>query len=168
MDYIWTPWRYQYMKQAESNNLPECIFCDAINRKDDHETLVAYRGKKVFIILNRYPYTSGHVMIVPYAHVGDLGSADPEALSEMMHLAQRVEGAFRANYKPDGMNVGMNIGRAGGAGVVGPYPSSRPAPLVRRFQFHDSRRRNPRLTRRPQHTYTRLREYLNVGSGEAK
>ena len=68
------------MKQAESGKLPECIFCDAVNRKDDPETLVAYRGKKVFVILNRYPYTSGHVMIVPYAHVGDLGSADPEAL----------------------------------------------------------------------------------------
>ena len=60
------------------------------------QTLVVYRGKKVFIILNRYPYTSGHVMIVPYAHVGDLASADPEALAEMMQLAQRVESAFRA------------------------------------------------------------------------
>ena len=58
-------------------------------------------------------------MIVTYAHVGDLGSTDPEALCEMMHLAQRIEAAFRANYKPDGMNVGMNLGRAGGAGVVG-------------------------------------------------
>ena len=151
MDYIWTPWRYQYMKQAESNKLPECIFCDAANRKDDHETLVAYRGKKVFIILNRYPYTSGHVMIVPYAHVGDLASADPEALAEMMHLAQRVEGAFRANYKPDGMNVGMNIGRAGGAGVVGHIHLHVLPALVRRFQFHDRRRRNARASRRPQH-----------------
>jgi ATP adenylyltransferase len=119
MDYLWTPWRYQYMKEVESGKQPECIFCDAAARKDDAETLVAYRGAKVFVILNRFPYTSGHVMIVPYAHVGDLASCDPEALAEMMKLAQRVEIVFRANYKPDGMNLGMNLGRAGGAGVVG-------------------------------------------------
>jgi ATP adenylyltransferase len=119
MDYLWTPWRYQYMKEVESGKQPECIFCDAAARKDDAETLVAYRGAKVFVILNRFPYTSGHIMIVPYAHVGDLASCDPESLAEMMKLAQRVEIAFRANYKPDGMNLGMNLGRAGGAGVVG-------------------------------------------------
>ena len=119
MDYIWTPWRYQYMKQVESGKQPECIFCDAASRTDDSETLVAYRGAKTFVILNRFPYTSGHVMIVPYAHVGELGACEPEALTEMMKLAQRVEGAFRSNYKPDGLNLGMNLGRAGGAGVVG-------------------------------------------------
>jgi len=119
MDYLWTPWRYQYMKQAASGVQPDCIFCDAAARKDDAETLVVYRGAKAFIILNRYPYTSGHVMIVPYAHVADLGSCDPEALSEMMKLAQRVESAFHTNYKPDGMNLGMNLGRAAGAGVAG-------------------------------------------------
>jgi ATP adenylyltransferase len=119
MDYIWTPWRYQYMKQAQSGKQPECIFCDAAARKDDAETLVIYRGAKVFVILNRFPYTSGHVMIVPYAHVADLASCEPEALSEMMQLAQRVEIAFRSSYKPDGMNLGMNLARAGGAGVVG-------------------------------------------------
>ena len=91
MDYVWTPWRYQYLKQAESGEQPECFFCDAVQRTDDEKTLVVYRGKRVFIILNRFPYTSGHVMIVPYAHVGDLSSADPEALAEMMQLAPRVE-----------------------------------------------------------------------------
>ncbi len=169
MDYIWTPWRYQYMKQAEANKLPECIFCDAANRKDDHETLVAYRGEKVFIILNRYPYTSGHVMIVPYTHVGDLTSADPEALSEMMHLAQRVEGAFRANYKPDGMNVGMNIARAGGAGVVGHIHLH----VLPRW-FGDSNfmtvvGETRVLPEDLNTTYTRLREYFALaGTGEPR
>ena len=119
MDHLWTPWRYQYMKEAASGVQPDCIFCDAVARKDDAETLLVYRGAQAFIILNRYPYTSGHVMIVPYAHVADLGSCDPAALSEMMQLAQRVETAFRTNYKPDGMNLGMNLGRAAGAGVAG-------------------------------------------------
>jgi ATP adenylyltransferase len=119
MDYIWTPWRYQYMAQAAAGKQPECIFCDAAKRKDDAETLLVHRGEKAFVILNRYPYTSGHVMIVPYAHVAELKLCEPAALSEMMQLAQRVEKAFQTNYKPDGMNLGMNLGRAAGAGVVG-------------------------------------------------
>jgi ATP adenylyltransferase len=119
MDYIWTPWRYQYMKDVTSGRQPECIFCDALARKNDAETLIVHRGAKAFVILNRFPYTSGHVMIVPYAHVADLHLCGAEALSEMMQLAQRVEKALLENYKPDGMNLGMNLGRAAGAGVVG-------------------------------------------------
>ena len=65
MDYIWTPWRYQYMKDAASGNQPGCIFCDAVARNNDAETLIVHRGVKSFVILNRFPYTSGHVMIVP-------------------------------------------------------------------------------------------------------
>ena len=119
MDYIWTPWRYQYMKDVESGKQPDCIFCDAVARSDDSKTLIVYRGAKTFIILNRYPYTSGHVMVVPYAHVAELSACEPDALKEMMELAQRVESAFRGNYRPDGMNLGMNLGRAAGAGVLG-------------------------------------------------
>lgn len=119
MDYLWTPWRYQYMKEAASGTQPECIFCDAVARKDDSQTLIVLRAAKTFIILNRYPYTSGHVMIVPYAHVPELGACAPDALAEMMQLAQRVEAACRQVYKPDGMNLGMNLGRAAGAGVAG-------------------------------------------------
>jgi ATP adenylyltransferase len=119
MDYLWTPWRYQYMSQVSSGKQLECIFCDAAVRKDDAETLIVHRGAKTFVILNRYPYTSGHVMIVPYAHIAELHLCDAEALREMMQLAQRVEVALRAEYKPDGMNLGMNLGRAAGAGVAG-------------------------------------------------
>jgi len=119
MDYLWTPWRYQYMAQVTDGKQPECIFCDAVARNNDDETLIAYRGAKTFVILNRYPYTTGHVMIVPYAHVAELNLCDPEALGEMTQLAQRIEKAFRADYKPDGMNLGMNLGRAAGAGVAG-------------------------------------------------
>jgi ATP adenylyltransferase len=119
MDYIWSPWRYKYMQQVTSGKQPECFFCDAIAGKDDAETLVVHRGEKSFIILNRFPYTSGHVMIVPYAHVAELNLCDAGTLGEMMQLAQRMETALHANYKPDGMNLGMNLGRAAGAGVVG-------------------------------------------------
>ena len=119
MDYIWTPWRYQYMAQVNSGKQPECIFCDAVARNNDAKTLIVHRGAKTFVILNRYPYTSGHVMIVPYAHVAELQLCEAAALTEMMQLAQRVEAAFRNVYKPDGMNFGMNLGRAAGAGVAG-------------------------------------------------
>ena len=120
MDYIWTPWRYQYMREVTTGKQqPECIFCDALARKNDAETLIVHRGEKAFAILNRFPYTSGHVMIVPYAHVAELHLCDPDALGEMMRLAQRVEKILRENYKPDGMNLGMNLGRAAGAGVPG-------------------------------------------------
>jgi ATP adenylyltransferase len=119
MDYIWTPWRYQYMAQVNSGEQPECIFCDAVARNNDAKTLIVHRGEKTFVILNRYPYTSGHVMIVPYAHVAELQLCEAAALTEMMQLAQRVEAAFRNVYKPDGMNFGMNLGRAAGAGVAG-------------------------------------------------
>ena len=118
MDYLWTPWRYRYMAEAAGQQTG-CIFCSALEKKDDAETLIVFRGKKNFILLNRYPYTSGHVMIVPYAHIPDLKDCDAETLAEMMLLAQRAEGALAAAYKPDGFNLGMNLGRAAGAGVIG-------------------------------------------------
>jgi ATP adenylyltransferase len=119
MDYLWTPWRFQYMEQVTSGKQPECIFCDAVAENRDEETLIVYRGKDAFVILNRFPYTSGHVMMVPYDHVAQLGLCKPEALNEMMELARRVEAAFQEDYRPDGMNLGMNLGRAAGAGVTG-------------------------------------------------
>jgi ATP adenylyltransferase len=119
MDYLWTPWRYRYMEQVTAGKQPDCIFCEAAALHKDDETLIVYRGEKVFIILNRFPYTSGHVMIVPYSHVAELNLCDAATLNEMMSLAQRMEKVFQQNYKPDGMNLGMNLGRAAGAGIAG-------------------------------------------------
>jgi len=119
MDYLWTPWRFQYLAETSQGEPSDCIFCDAVRRNCDGETLIAYRGKKAFLILNRFPYTSGHVMIVPYAHVAELNLCEPGALQEIMELAQKLEGIYRLEYKPDGMNLGMNLGRAAGAGVAG-------------------------------------------------
>jgi ATP adenylyltransferase len=117
MDYLWTPWRYRYIASVKDQD--RCVFCEAAGAKDDDATLIVQRGEKNFIILNRYPYTSGHVMIVPYAHVADLRSADAETLAEMMRLAQRVQTALLNTYRPEGFNLGMNLGRAAGAGIVG-------------------------------------------------
>jgi ATP adenylyltransferase len=119
MDYLWTPWRYQYLEQATQDKQPDCIFCDALARNRDEETLIVHRGKKSFVILNRFPYTSGHVMVVPYAHVAELHLCEPAALQEMMELAQKLETVYHNAYQPDGMNLGMNLGKAAGAGVAG-------------------------------------------------
>jgi ATP adenylyltransferase len=119
MDFLWTPWRYQYIAQTIAGKQPECIFCDAAARTDDAVTLIVHRGASNFIILNLYPYTSGHVMIVPYAHVAELSLCNAATLSEMMQLSQKVENTLHSLYKPDGMNLGMNLGRAAGAGVTG-------------------------------------------------
>jgi ATP adenylyltransferase len=118
MDYVWSPWRYAYITEASKSPGSDCIFCDALKQRDE-VSLVVHRGKKVFTILNRYPYTPGHVMIVPYAHVAELSACDAATLTEMMQAATRVEKAFGADYKPDGVNLGMNLGKAAGAGVAG-------------------------------------------------
>lgn len=119
MDYIWTPWRYQYITNAIANEKQDCIFCEAAKGQDDSTTLVVHRGVSSFAILNRFPYTSGHLMIVPYKHAAEISGLDAATLTEMMLLAQHVEVAFKSLYKPDGMNFGMNLGRAAGAGIAG-------------------------------------------------
>jgi len=117
MDYLWTPWRYRYITNASKDD--RCIFCDALAMKDDVSSLILHRGSKNFIMLNRFPYTTGHVMIVPFAHVAELSGCDAATLAEMMQLAQRVQIALAANYQPEGYNLGMNLGRCAGAGVIG-------------------------------------------------
>ena len=116
MDYLWSPLRYRYV--ADESKDERCIFCDALAANDDQKFQIIFRGKKNFIILNRFPYTSGHVMVVPYAHVGELSAADSETAAEMMILAQRVQIALQKTYRPHGYNLGMNLGRAAGAGVT--------------------------------------------------
>jgi len=117
MDRLWSPWRYRYVSQVAQDDT--CIFCEALKAANDRETLILYRGQHNFIILNRYPYTTGHVMIAPYEHIPDLAGARQEVLSEMMALCQRVEKALAEVYKPEGYNLGMNLGRCAGAGVLG-------------------------------------------------
>jgi ATP adenylyltransferase len=116
MDYLWTPWRYQYVTKA-AGKTSECVFC-AARTADDKEALIVYRGQHTFIILNRFPYTSGHIMVVPYEHVGTLEDVADDALTEMIRLAQTAEKHLRAIYHPDGLNLGMNIGHSAGAGIA--------------------------------------------------
>ena len=117
MDYLWTPWRYAYITSAD--RAPGCIFCDKIAENDDRKNYIVYRGEHCFIILNAYPYTSGHVMVVPYAHLDQLVKLPAVAAHEMMDLSQKMEGLLREIYNAEGVNLGMNIGKCAGAGVAG-------------------------------------------------
>ena len=117
MDYLWTPWRYAYVSTAEKAS--GCVFCDAAKSTDDAKVRIVHRGAQCFVILNTYPYTPGHVMIVPYSHLDELQKLPPETATEMMSLSQRMETVLRELYRPDGINLGMNIGKAAGAGIAG-------------------------------------------------
>jgi len=116
MDHLWTPWRYAYVSGAD--RATSCIFCDA-PKQSDQEARIVLRATHCYVILNTYPYTNGHVMVVPYAHLDELQKLPPDASHEMMSLSQRMEGVLRSLYHPDGINLGMNIGKAAGAGVAG-------------------------------------------------
>lgn len=115
MEHLWTPWRSTYMQQKKDKS--RCLFCEAAAKSADEETLIVYRGEHAFVILNRYPYTSGHVMVAPYAHVARLSQVDEKTAAEMMQLARRAESVLERAYRPDGLNLGMNLGEAAGAGV---------------------------------------------------
>jgi ATP adenylyltransferase len=117
MDYLWTPWRYAYVSTADK--ISDCIFCDLLAAGDDAKSRIVHRARHCFIVLNTYPYNPGHVMVVPYAHLDQLQKLPPEAAHEMMDLVQRMETVLRRLYTPDGVNLGMNIGRSAGAGVAG-------------------------------------------------
>jgi ATP adenylyltransferase len=117
MDYLWTPWRYQYITaQGEPG---ECVFCVAARSTDDRAHLVVHRGTSNFVILNRYPYTSGHVMVVPYLHLANLEELPGETFDELMSLSREAVRRLRQVYRPEGLNLGMNLGKSAGAGIAG-------------------------------------------------
>jgi ATP adenylyltransferase len=121
MDYLFSPWRYAYITSDEPP-AGACIFCDKPKEAEaasDARNYIVHRGKECFIILNAFPYTSGHVMVVPYQHADELQKISNGAAAEMMALTQKMEGVLRRLYRPEGLNVGMNIGKAAGAGIAG-------------------------------------------------
>ena len=115
MDRLWAPWRMRYVSTAGA--LPECVFCAALGAGNDACTLVVHRGALAFLILNAFPYASGHLMVAVNRHGCSLDEATLAELTETMELTQRAIRALRATYRPDGFNVGVNQGRVAGAGV---------------------------------------------------
>jgi ATP adenylyltransferase len=114
MQHLWSPWRLPYVTGAASTS--GCIFCNARDAAD--EPLVLIRGRSSYVILNLYPYNSGHLMVVPNRHIASLAAAGPEELSELMRFTRDAEIALTEAYRPQGINVGINLGRPAGAGVI--------------------------------------------------
>jgi ATP adenylyltransferase len=116
MEHTWSPWRYRYIASADEQK--ECVFCRAFRSGDDRASLIVHRARWNFVILNLFPYTNGHLMIVPFAHTASLADVDEATTCEMMELAKRAQRALESEYHPDGFNIGLNLGRAAGAGVA--------------------------------------------------
>jgi ATP adenylyltransferase len=114
MKHLWSPWRLEYLTDPKAE---DCFFCYGVEGIDDRENLILLRGERAFMILNRYPYNSGHFMVVPYAHVPSLEDLDAPTLTEMMLILNRGLAALRQAMAPEGFNVGANLGEAAGAGI---------------------------------------------------
>ncbi len=116
MKTIWSPWRMEYIDNPEKDL--NCVFCREASREDSADNLIVARGERAFVILNRYPYTSGHLMIVPFDHLPTLEALTAETRAEMMELANRAVEVLRVVYHPEAFNLGINIGSAAGAGIA--------------------------------------------------
>ena len=115
MDQIWTPWRMKYLE--DEAHPEDCPFCQVRDQADQEEMLLVHRGKRVFVVLNRYPYTSGHVLVLPLDHREKLSELDSETRAEMMETISHAMEILQKVYQPDGFNVGLNMGSAAGAGI---------------------------------------------------
>jgi ATP adenylyltransferase len=110
---LWAPWRMPYIKGPKSG---ECVFCSKPAWEDDESAGIVHRGEHSFVMLNAFPYTNGHLMISPYLHTGTIEDLDQPTLLELMTLSQRSLAALRSAYRPEGFNVGLNLGKVAGAG----------------------------------------------------
>lgn len=122
MDRLWAGWRNDYVAHADAGAPGGCVFCGLLDSGEpDDQTLIVWRGQKVFAILNAFPYTSGHILVMPYRHVADLDGLDDDETVELWRAVSDGVRAVRTAYSPDGLNIGANLGRAAGAGVPGHF-----------------------------------------------
>ncbi len=117
-DVLFAPWRYEYLVLERSG---PCLFCSAAAAPEEKDSLVVFRGERVFVLLNRYPYTNGHLMIAPYRHEASLSDSSEETLGELILTVARAQKILAEAYRTDGLNVGINFGSAGGAGIADHY-----------------------------------------------
>jgi len=117
MENLWSPWRMKYIS-GDGTPAGECVFCQAPLQADGPQNLILHRGEHVFAMLNRYPYTSAHLMIVPFAHVASIEDLGAAVRAEMMEMVSHSLGVLRAVYHPEGFNIGINMGSAAGAGIA--------------------------------------------------
>lgn len=115
---LFAPWRYEYLVSEKSKT---CILCDAAASRNDEDSLIVHRGRAVFVLLNKYPYTNGHVMVAPYGHDAWMSQSSGETLDELVRTVALAERLLVATFRADGLNVGVNFGSAAGAGITGHY-----------------------------------------------
>ena len=117
MDRLWSPWRLAYVTRSEPD--AGCIFCDATHPPEsDSDSLIVFRGTTCYVVLNLYPYNNGHLMVVPYRHLATFAALSVEEVTELGLLIQRSETALAEAYRPHGFNIGVNLGKPAGAGVL--------------------------------------------------
>lgn len=116
MERLWAPWRMKYIE--EGSKIEGCIFCIFPAEQDDRKNLILYRGERSFIMLNSFPYNPGHLMVAPYKHTADLYELTDEELLDVDHLVRFSVRLLSATVQPDGFNLGVNLGRTAGAGIV--------------------------------------------------
>ena len=114
MKRIWAPWRIEYIKSEKS---PECIFCEMLKFGDDRKMLILERGETCFVVMNKFPYTNGHLIVAPCEHTGDIAALKAPVPAEMFAMIQKCVKVLKAVMKPHGFNIGLNLGLAAGAGV---------------------------------------------------
>ena len=115
MKRLWSPWRMKYIQDHTKND--DCPFCAALAGSDPAEFHLVHRGERAFVLLNRFPYTTGHTLILPYKHKEELVDLDPETRAEMAELISKASIVLRKVYQPEGFNIGLNLGSAAGAGI---------------------------------------------------
>ena len=118
MERLWAPWRLEYIRNAQDDDEQGCIFCLKPKESRDKENLIVYRSHHCFVIMNKYPYNNGHIMVVPYLHEADLTCFSDEILLNMQHLIQLSVKSLQQTMDPHGINVGINLGRSAGAGII--------------------------------------------------
>jgi len=119
LERLWSPWRSKYIASGVDSQAGECVFCRIAAHPDQDETnFVVHRGEHAFVVLNLYPYITGHLMVVPYLHTSELDALAKEISDELMDLTKRAQTALREAYSPAGFNLGMNLGLAAGAGIA--------------------------------------------------
>jgi ATP adenylyltransferase len=117
MERLWAPWRMEYIGQARAGEDQGCLFCEKPKEGDDEKALIVARSELSFAMLNRYPYNSGHLMVAPFRHVGELEEVEDDESLDMQRLMQRCVKALKEAMEPDGFNIGMNLGTVAGAGI---------------------------------------------------
>lgn len=117
MHKLWAPWRMKYIEGIDSGDTGGCIFCDKPAADDDRANFILHRSERCFIIMNIFPYSNGHIMAVPYLHTADIGELDADTRLDLMNCVQLAIDAMTRTMRPDGFNIGMNLGRTAGAGI---------------------------------------------------